>query len=114
MEPNSPALTSFKQSFNLFHFIKTYTCFKGKGSCVHLILANRKYCFKHSSAFETGQSDDHHLLYSMLKTCFQREESNLFIYRDYKNFNDTDFHIDLEKINLRNAQNTTKILKRHF
>ena len=114
MEPNSPALTSFMQSFNLFHLIKTYTCFKGKGSCIDLILANRKYCFKRSSAFETGQSDDHHLLYSMLKTCFQREESNLFIYRDYKNFNDTDFRIDLAKINLSNAQNTNKILKRHF
>ena len=32
----------------------------------------------------------------MLKTCFKREESKHFIYRDYKNFNDTDFRIDLE------------------
>ena len=32
----------------------------------------------------------------MLKTCFKREESKHFIYRDYKNFNDTDFCLDLE------------------
>ena len=32
----------------------------------------------------------------MLKTCFKREESKIFIYRDYKNFNDTDFRMDLE------------------
>ena len=85
MEPNRPALTSFMQSFNLFNLIKTNTCFKGKGSCIDLILTNRKYCFKHSSTFETGLSDHHHLVYSMLKT-----------YRDYKNFNDADFCMDLE------------------
>ena len=29
--------------------MKTNTCFKGKGTCIDLILTNRKYCFKHSS-----------------------------------------------------------------
>ena len=96
MEPNCPALTSFMQSFNLFNLIKTNTCFKGKGSCIDLILTNRKYCFNHSSTFETGLTDHHHLVYSMLKTCFKREESKIFIYRDYKNFNDADFCMDLE------------------
>ena len=96
MEPNCLALTSFMQSFNLFNLIKTNTCFKGKGTCIDLILTNRKYCFKHSSTFETGLSDHHHLVYSMLKTCFNREESKHFIYRDYKNFNDMNFRTDLE------------------
>ena len=32
----------------------------------------------------------------MLKRCFKREESKHFIYRDYKNFNDTYFRMDLE------------------
>ena len=86
MEPNCLALTSFMQSFNLFNLIKTNTYFKGKGTCIDLILTNRKHCFKHSSTFETGLSDHHHLGYSMLKTCFKREESKHFIYRDYKNF----------------------------
>ena len=96
LKPKCPALTSFMQSFNLFNLIKTNTCFKGKASCIDLILTNRKYCFKHSSTFETGLSDHHHLVYSMLKTCFKREESKIFIYQDYKNFNDTDFCMDLE------------------
>ena len=77
MEPKCPALSSFMQSFNLFNLIKTNTCFKGKGSCIDLILTNRKYCFKHSSTFETGLSDHHHLVYSMLKTCFKRKKSKL-------------------------------------
>ena len=84
------------QSFSLFILIKTNTCFKGKGSCIDLILTNRKYCFKYSSTFETGLSDHHHLAYSMLKTRFKREESKHFIYRDHKNFNDMNFRKDLE------------------
>ena len=72
MEPNCPALTSFMQSFNLFNLIKTNTCFKGKGSRIDLILTNRKCCFKHSSTLETGLSDHHHFVYSMLKTYFKR------------------------------------------
>ena len=96
MEPNWLALTLLMQSFNLFNLIKTNTCFKGKGTCIDLILTNRKYCFKHSSTFETGLSDHHHLVYSMLKICFKREESKHFIYRDYKNFNDMNFRKDLE------------------
>ena len=32
----------------------------------------------------------------MSQTCFKREESKRFIYRDYKNFNDIDFRMDLE------------------
>ena len=73
-----------------------FTCFKGSGSCIDLILTNRKYCFKHTSTFETGLSDHHHLIYSMLKTTFKKEESKQFIYRDYKNFDTTNFQMDLE------------------
>ena len=83
-------------SFNLYNLIKSNTCFKGSGSCIDLILTNRKYCFKHTSTFETGLSDHHHLIYSMLKTTFKKEESKQFIYRDYKNFDNTNFQMDLE------------------
>ena len=86
------------ESFNLFNLIKTNTYFKGKGSCIDLIVTNKKYCFKHSSSFETGLSDHHHhhLVYSMLKACFKREESKHFIYRDYQNFIDINFRMHLE------------------
>ena len=54
MEPKNPKLTSFMNSFNLYNLIKSNTCFKGSGSCIDLILTNRKYCFKHTSTFEKG------------------------------------------------------------
>ena len=78
MEPNCSALVSFVQSLKLFNLIKTNGCFKGKDSCIDLILTNRKYCFKHSSTFEKGLSDHHHVAGSMLKTCFKREKSKHF------------------------------------
>ena len=75
MEPKNPKLASFMNSFNLYNLIKSNTCFKGNDSCIDLILTNRKYCFKHTSTFETGLSDHYHLIYSMLKTTFKKEES---------------------------------------
>ena len=51
-----------------------------------MILTNRKYCFKNTSSFETGISDHHHLIYSMLKTTFEKEESKKVSYRNDKQF----------------------------
>ena len=96
MVPNSPILRSFMQSFNLFDIIKSNTCFKGNGTCIDLNLTNRKYCFKHSSTFETGLRDHHHLIYSILKTIFKKEEPKLHKYRDYKKFGSTAFDTDLQ------------------
>ena len=96
MKPGDSILKAFMQSHNLFNLIKSNTCFKGRGSCIDLILTNRKFCFKNSSTFETGLSDHHHLIYSMLKTTFKKEDSKRLIYRDYKNFNNEYFQNDLK------------------
>ena len=96
LELDSPILISFMHSLSLFNITKSNTCFKGHGTCIDLILTNRKYCFKHSSTFETGLSDHHHLIYSMLKTTFKKDEPKLFKYRDYKKFDSTAFHTDLQ------------------
>ena len=59
---------------NYFNLVKNNTCFKGPGSCIDLILTNRKYCFQGTSSFETGLSDHHHLIYSIFKSTFEKEE----------------------------------------
>ena len=96
IEPSDSILKTFMQSPNLFNLIKSNTCFKGRGSCIDLILTNRKFCFKNSSTFQTGLSDHHHLIYSMLKTTFKKEGSKRLIYCDYKNFNNEYFQNDLK------------------
>ena len=70
MKPNNCMFKSFLDSNNLTNLIKTYTYFNGKGSSIYLILTNRKYSFKYTSSYETGLSDHHHMIYTMLKSSF--------------------------------------------
>ena len=88
---------SFLYSNNLTNLIKTNICFNGKGSSIDLILTNRKYSFKYTLSYETGLSDHHHMIYTMLKSSFINIEPKLLNYRDYKNFNFGNFKEDLSK-----------------
>ena len=65
------------------------------GSCINLILTNRKYCFKNTSSYETGISDHHHLIFSIMKTTSASEEPKKFVYCDYKTFSHENFKNDL-------------------
>ena len=68
LNPTDPLMMTFLNEHDLINLIKNNTCFKGEGSCIDLILTNRKFSFKNSTSFETGLSNHHHLIYSMLKT----------------------------------------------
>ena len=74
----------FMNNENFINLVKGNTCFKGKGSCVDLILINKRYSFKHTSPTEKGLSDHHHLISSMMKTTFEKE---VLVYCNYKYFN---------------------------
>ena len=108
------------EHYNCYNLIKNSTCFKGDGLCIDLILTNRKYCFKNASSFETGISDSHHLIYSMLKTIFEKQESKKVTYRYYKQFQWETIEKDLTNA-LRNCngeyenyeQNFIKVLNTH-
>ena len=83
LEPHDKRLGYFLNSNNLVNLVKTNTCFKGSSSCIDLILTNRKYSFKNTTSYETGLSDHHHMILTMLKTTFQQKEPKCLIYRDY-------------------------------
>ena len=74
LEPSAGLLKNFMKSNALYNLIKVDTCFKGKGTCIDLILTNRKYSFKNTNTFETGLSDHHHMIYTMLKNTFENAE----------------------------------------
>ena len=86
-QPSDSILKNFMDANGFINLIKSNTSFKGKVSCIDLILTNRKYFFKHSNSVETGISDHHHLIYSMLKTIFPKTEPKLVHYRKNKFFN---------------------------
>ena len=97
LQPNESVLKDFLSSNNLTNLIKSNTCFKGSGSCIDLILTNRKFSFKHTSSYETGISDHHHMIYTMLKSCFKNAEPIILNYRDYKRFSKENFDRKLEE-----------------
>ena len=120
MDPSHTQLSAFMEHYNYYSLIKNSTCSKGDSSCVDLILTNRKYCFENTSSFETGISDHHHLIYSMLKTTFEKEESKKVTYRNYKQLQWENFDRDLTN-SLRSCngeyenyeQNFIKVLNTH-
>ena len=87
----------FLISNNLYNLIKSDTYFKGKGSCIELFLTNRKYLFTFSGSYETSISDHHHMIYTVLKSCFNNTEPKLLNYRDFKNLSQEVFKEDLSE-----------------
>ena len=97
IEQSDLSLKAFLNSNNLYNLIKSNTCFKGKGSCIDLFLTNRKYSFKFSGSYETGISDHHRRIYTVLKFCFNNAEPKLLNYRDFKHFLQENFKEDLSE-----------------
>ena len=103
LTPDNNSMREFVDLYNFINLIKTTTWFKGTGSCIDLLLANQKYSFKKTNAFETGLSDHHLLIYSMLKTSFQKNEPKRLIYRDYTSFSKDSLLADLSNF-IENSQ----------
>lgn len=83
LEPNDPCMKSFLISNSFTNLIKTYTCFKGAGSCIDLVRTNGKYSFQYTRSDEPGLGDQHQAkpFCTMLKTTFVSTEPKLLKYR---------------------------------
>ncbi len=87
-EMSEKPLENFCTLYGLKSLINSPTCFKSvtNPSCIDLILTNRKNCFQNSTTIETGLSDFHHLVLTVLKTTFKRKPPKEVKYRNYKNY----------------------------
>ena len=65
-------------------------------TCIDLILTNKKNLFKLSDTFETGLSDHHKLISTILKSGGFKGKPKEKIYRSYRQFNSEGFKKDLE------------------
>ena len=71
MEVGDRALDPLINAYHLPSLLKGPTCFKtSRGRSIDLILTNEKHSFMKSQSFETGFSDHHHLIYTILKSTF--------------------------------------------
>ena len=94
LEISHRVMLSFMSNKNFINLVKRNTCFMGKGPCIDLII-NRKSSFKHTSSTETGLSDHHHLISSMMKATFEKEEPEVLVYQDYKSFSFNSFKSEM-------------------
>ena len=74
-EITNEAMTEFCQMYNLKNIIKEPTCYKNPNnpSSIDVILTNRKWNFSNSITIETGLSDHHKIILTVLKTYIKKE-----------------------------------------
>ena len=90
-------LSEFCDTLDLHNLIKVSTCeMQHTSSLIDLILTNRKNCFKHSHAFETGLSDYHKLVTTCFKNTYEKLQPIKIQYRSYKDFQEDAFLSDLQ------------------
>ena len=110
IEAENKAMKDFLQEHTFYNMMKQNTCFKGDGgSCIDLPITNSKFSFVKTNSFETGLSDHHHMIHTILKTKFGKFEPKKLIYRNFKQFDSEQFKLDI--CNIMSAVRTHAALK---
>ena len=76
-EISENALKEFCDKYNLKNLVTETTCFKNplNPSSIDLILTNRDISFQNSITMETGLSDHHKMIITVLKTLVPKQDS---------------------------------------
>ena len=105
-EINDNSMNDFCESYNLHSLIRESTCYKNpeNPSCIDLFLTNSPNSFQNSGVVETGLSDFHRMLVTVMKTSFQRLLPKIRHYRNYSNYDNNIFRVslinELSKLNI--------------
>ena len=95
-EVGEDAIGAFMDDYNLTNLVRCPTCFKsGNPRSIDLILTNRKSSFQNTVAIETGLSDFHAMVVTVLKGGFVKRGPKIVTYRDYSKFDAVDFKENL-------------------
>ena len=95
-EAEEDVISGFMDNYNLQNLVRCPTCFKsGNPRSIDLILTNRKSSFRNTVAIETGLSDFHAMIVTVLKGGFVKRGPKIVTYRDYSKFSAVDFKQDL-------------------
>ena len=97
-EPTESAVRDFCQIYGCKNLIKDNCYFKNpeKPSCVNLIITNRPKCFKNSVTLETGLSDFHKMILTVIKVFYKKQKPSIITYRTYKHFSNERFMADVQ------------------
>ena len=92
-EPHDHFLMDYCAVYNLKNLIKFPTCFKNpeRPTSIDVMLTNSFRSFQNSRAVETGLSDFHKMIITILKAYFQKKEPKIIQHQDYKNFFEVEY-----------------------
>ena len=86
------------------------TCFKNPSnpSGIDLFLTNRQQGFQQTHAIETGISDFHKMVVTVMTTHYKKQKAKTIQYRNYKYFHEQSFNFELNnelmKTDINNAE----------
>ena len=88
VEGHNGFLKEFCDLYNLKNLIKVPTCFKNPDfpTSIDVMFTTSYRSFHNSCAIETGLSDFHKMIVTVMKTNFQKKEPKKNQYRDYNIF----------------------------
>ena len=83
-------LKEFCDLYGMKSLIRIPTCYKNpaNSTCIDLMLTNSNRSFQNSCTIETGLSDFHKMIVTVLKIYFRKREVN---YKDDRNFSNEEF-----------------------
>ena len=99
--------------YNFKNLTKKPTCFKNpnKLSCIDLVLTNRKKQFVPFALIETGVSDFHKMVVTVLISYSGKREAKIIKYRSNKNFSNDSFREQLLEELKKNFINASDLAK---
>ena len=91
-------MSNFLNTYHLKNIVKRKTYFKSpdRPSCIDLILTNSSRSFQDTCTVETGLSDFHKLVVTVLRLYFPKQKPNIQTFRDYKRFQNDLFRSELD------------------
>ena len=97
MIPQNTKLSDFCEINKFEHLILKPTYFKGLfSSTIDFLLTNHKQSFKRSNLYETGISDNHKMIISVLRKTFAKGKPKTVFFCCYKNFDQGSFNETLK------------------
>ena len=85
-------ISDFVDDYELASLVRSPTCFKSDSPrCIDLILTNTKSSFQATTTIETGLSDFHNMIVTVLKGGHVKRGPKIISYRDYSRFSTVDF-----------------------
>ena len=99
-EPHEHNMEEFCALHNLKNLVHMPTCYKNveHPSCIDLILTNRSKSFQNTVTIETGLSDFHKMILTVLKSNFKKPPPKIVTYREYKNYIPQNFMLELNYV----------------